>query len=138
MDDERKPKWLPILFFSITGIVFSLSIYLITVSASAPLATPAAVASAANAPPYPDDPQVKVVLQRDIPTRLGKLDIIYRGVQDRKLRLDVIVLELDPDYAYRHAIALDRASQGFRLGGVALQLLSARGSRAKIIWHRSG
>ena len=30
MNDERKSKWPPILFFMITGIVFGISLYLIT------------------------------------------------------------------------------------------------------------
>jgi hypothetical protein len=67
------------------------------------------VASAVNAPPYPDQPRVTITLKRDTRQRLGKLDIIYRGVKNRELRLDVFILDLDPQYAYRHAIALDQA-----------------------------
>jgi hypothetical protein len=96
------------------------------------------VASAVGALPYPDEPRVTMTLKRDIRQRLGKLDIIYRGVKNRKLRLDVFILDLDPQYAYRHAIALSQASKGFRVGGVRLELLSARDSRAKIIWNRKG
>jgi hypothetical protein len=138
MEDNPKHRWLPIFYFSLAGIVFGTSIYLITAGAAASVAPPAAaVASAAAAIPYPDAPQVKVVLKRDTPIRLGKLDIIYRGVENRRLRLDVIVLELDPDYTYQHAIALEEANRGFHLNGIALQLLSARSSRAKVVWHRS-
>jgi hypothetical protein len=137
MEDHRRQKWITILFFSMSGIIFGTALYLITANSAPPSATPAAaVASAADTLPYPDAPQVKVVLERDTPLRLGKLDLIYRGVQDRKLRLDVIVLDLDPEYAYRHAIALDKARRGFRLGGIDLQLLSARQGRAKVVWHR--
>lgn len=139
MENEHKHKWLTILFFSVSGIVFGASLYLITVSA-APVDRQAsrAAASPAHTAADPDAPRVKVVLQRDTPLRLGELDIIYRGVQNRKLRLDVIVRELDPQYAYRHAIALDQARRGFRLAGTDFQLLSARDARAKIVWHRSG
>lgn len=99
---------------------------------------PVTVASAPNTLPYPDEPRVTITLKRDIRQRLGKLDIIYRGVKNRKIRLDVFVLDLDPQYAYRHAIALKQASDGFRVGGVKLELLSAWDSRAKIIWNRQG
>ena len=97
-----------------------------------------AVASAVSALPYPDESRTMVTLKRDTRQRLGKLDIIYRGVENRKLRLDVFVLDLDPQYAYQHAIALRRASDGFRVGSHHLELLSARGSRAKIAWNRKG
>ena len=139
MENDRKQKWLPILFFSVSGLVFGISFYLITAGAVAsPEPTPATVASAANALPYTDEPQVKIVLQRGIRTRLGDLDITYRGVEDHKLRLEVVVLDLDPQYAYQHAIALDKADRGFRLAGIRLKLLSARDSRAKLLWDRQG
>lgn len=139
MENEKKRKWLTILFFSLSGIVFGSSLYLITVdSAPAHENTTATVASAIGALPYPDEPRVTITLKRDTRQRLGKLDIIYRGVKNRKLRLDVFVLDLDPQYAYRHAIALNQAIEGFRVGGVNFELLSARESRAKIVWNRQG
>jgi len=139
MENKTKKKWLTVLFFSLSGIIFGTSLYLIATSTTAATAqTPATVASAAGALPYPDGPRVTMTLKRDMRQRLGKLDIIYRGVKNRKLRLDVFILELDPQYAYRRTIALSEASEGFRVGGVQLELLSARDSRAKIIWNRKG
>jgi hypothetical protein len=139
MENETKKKWLPALFFSLSGIIFGTSLYLIATSTTAATAqTPATVASAVEALPYPDEPRVTMTLERDIRQRLGKLDIIYRGVKNRNLRLDVYILDLDPQYAYRRTIALSQASEGFRVGGVRLELLSARDSRAKIIWNRKG
>lgn len=139
MDNKSKKKWLSILFFSVSGIIFSASLYLIMAGA-APNAggMPVSVASAVNAQPYPDNPRITITLKRDTRQRLGKLDIIYRGVKNRKLHLEVFVLELDPQYAYQHAIALRKASDGFRVGGHNLELLSARNSRAKIVWNRKG
>lgn len=139
MESNNRQKWLSILFFSVSGLVFGISFYLITAGAVAsPEPMPATVASAANALPYADEPQVKVVLQRDIRVRLGDLDITYRGVEDHKLRLEVVVLDLDPQYAYQHAINLEKANSGFRLAGIRLKLLSARDSRAKLLWDRQG
>jgi hypothetical protein len=139
MKNETQNKWLSALFFSLSGIIFGTSLYLITTGTAASTEqTPTAVASAVSALPYPDEPRVTITLKRDIRQHLGKLDIIYRGVKNRELRLDVFILDLDTQYAYRHAIALSRASEGFRVGGVQLELLSARDSRAKIIWNRKG
>jgi len=137
MENAQKRKWLSILFFSLSGIIFGTSLYLITTgSTPSPEKMTIPVASAVNALPYGDQSRVTITLKRDTRQRLGNLDIIYRGVENRKLRLDVFVLELDPQYAYRHAIALNQASNGFRVGGVKFELLSARDSRAKIVWNR--
>jgi len=139
MENKRKHKWLSILFFSISGIVFGTSLYLITAGAAAPPdPVPVNVASAVETLPYPDEPRVLVTLKRDTRQRVGSLDIIYRGVQDRKIRLDVYVRDLDPQYAYHHAIALDEASRGFRLAGARMELLSVRKARAKLAWNRGG
>jgi hypothetical protein len=138
MENEHKHKWLTILFFSISGLVFGASLYLITVSAIPVDRSLEGASHQVHTAADPDAPRVKVVLQRDAPLRLDQVDIIYRGIENRKLRLDVIVLELDPQYAYRHAIALDEASRGFRLAGIDLQLLAARDARAKLVWHRNG
>ena len=139
MNQNRTPRWLTILFFSVSGLVFGTSLYLITTSATAsPEPVEPTVASAANSLPYTDEAQVKITLQRDTRLRLRNLEITYRGVKDGKLRLDVVLLELDPQYAYRHAIALDTASRGFRLAGINLKLRSARNTRAKLIWYRKG
>ena len=139
MEHNRRHKWLPILFFSVSGLVFGLSLYLITAGAAAsPEPTPSTVASAANALPYTGEQQVRIVLKRDTRLRLGNLEITYRGVKDHKLRLEVVVLDLDPQYVYQHAIALERANDGFRLAGVHLKLISARNSRAKLLWDRQG
>jgi len=139
MEYDRTKKWLPILFFTVSGLVFGISFYLIVAGAAAsPEPTSPAVASAVNALPYTEEPLIKIVLKRDIRMRLGDLDITYRGVEDHKLRLDVVVLDLDPQYAYQHAITLEKANSGFRLAGIHLKLLSARSSRAKLLWDRQG
>ena len=141
MEDTQKKKWLPILFFSLTGLVFGTSLYLITAGALAsPEPATSAVAAAPETLPYNDtaEPRVKVVLKRDARLRLGNLEVTYRGIEDGKLRLEVVVLDLDPQYAYQHAIDLAQANRGFRLAGVRLRLLSARDSRAKLVWNRQG
>lgn len=139
MKNEHKRIWLSILFFSLSGSIFGTALYLITAgSVPSPEGKTPTIAPAVNALPYPDQPRVTITLKRDTRQRLGKLDIIYRGVKNRELRLDVFILDLDPQYAYRHTIALKQANDGFRIGGVNLELLSARDSRAKIVWNRKG
>lgn len=142
MDDERKYKWIPILFFMLTGMVFGLGIYLITAGAMEPEARAnvgnVRLASAAGAEPDGGEPRVRVVLRRDVRNSFGKVDVIYRGVQNDHIRLDVFIRELDPGYPYRREIAYGTAKDGFRLGGVRFELISAGRSKAKLLWIRRG
>ena len=86
--------------------------------------------------PYAGEPRVRVVLRRDVKTRIGKVDVIYRGVDDRHVKLDVFIRDLDPLYPYRRKIAYRSAQQGFRIGGVRFELISAGRSNAILVWIR--
>jgi hypothetical protein len=142
MNDERKFKWTPILFFVMSGTVFGLSLYLIAAGAVKPEARAnvgnVRVASASGAEPFGDEARVRVVLRRDEKNSFGKVDVVYRGVEDDHVRLDVFIRDLDPHYAYRREIAYGAAKKGFRLGGVHFELISAGRSKAKLVWLRKG
>lgn len=142
MHDERKLKWLPIMYFMLSGLAFGLSLYLITTGAinfeaQANVAN-VPVASATGAEPPSDASPVRVVLRRDVKSRVGNVAVIYRGIKDDHVRLDVFIPELDPQYAYRREIDYRSAKQGFRLGGVRFELISAGRSKAKLLWIRRG
>ena len=142
MDDERQSKWPQILFFITTGIIFGICLYLITgwamrseARAQMGAASPKRALSSGE-DPYAGEPRVRVVLRRDVKTRIGKVDVIYRGVDDRHVKLDVFIRDLDPLYPYRRKIAYRSAQQGFRIGGVRFELISAGRSNAKLVWIR--
>lgn len=139
MENEPQSKWLPILYFMITGIVFGASLYLISgwaarSEARAQVGAPSARTVAAS----PQGPRLPVVLRRDVKTRLGKVDLVYRGVEGQRIKLDVFIRDLDPDYPYRREISYRSAKQGFRLGGVRFELISAGYRKAKLVWIRGG
>lgn len=143
MNDKRKFKWSSILFFSMSGIVFGLSIYLIgagalDTEARANSPNNTGVASAAGIAPPGDEPRVRVVLRRDVRSRFGKVDLIFRGVEDDLVKLDVFIRDLDPAYPYRREIDYRTARDGFRVGGVRFDLISAGRAKAKLVWHRRG
>ncbi len=144
MNDERISKWPPILFFMITGIVFGFCLYLITGWAMRSEARAQVGATSPNNAatyrddPYRGEPRVRVVLRRDVKTRLGKVDLVYRGIEDKRVKLDVFIRDLDPLYPYRREIAYRSAKQGFRLGGVRFELISAGRAKAKLVWIRNG
>ena len=82
------------------------------------------------------DNRARVILRKNVRTTFGKVDVIYRGIEKGHLRLDVFIRELDPDYPYRREIDRRTAKNGFRLGRVRFELISAGRSKAKLVWIR--
>jgi hypothetical protein len=79
--------------------------------------------------------QEKIMLILDRDTRFGKSIIVYRGLDGKaKFRMDVAVLELDPNAFYRYRIPINAAKKGFRLAGQNFRLISARKSAIQL-WH---
>ena len=75
------------------------------------------------------------MLVRDRDLKIGKSKIVYRGLEENdQFRMDVIILDLDPDIFYRYTIPINDAKQGFRLVGQNFKLISARKSTIQL-WH---
>ena len=73
------------------------------------------------------------MLDRDI--KIGKSIIVYRGLDENaKFRMDVAILELDPNSFYRYRIPINVAKKGFKLVGQNFKLISARKSAIQL-WH---
>lgn len=79
--------------------------------------------------------KTKYILHKDIQKQIGRSLLTYRGKADgSKIRLDVVVLDLDPDATYKNTIDISRAKQSFRAGDERLELISAGGLRMRV-WH---
>jgi len=77
----------------------------------------------------------KIMLVRDRDIKFGKSKIVYRGLDgNAKFRMDVAILELDPNAFYRYRIPINDAKKGFRLAGQNFRLISARKSAIQL-WH---
>ena len=77
----------------------------------------------------------KIMLLLNQEKVIGKSKLIYRGLEKNSaFKIDVVILELDPDAFYRYRIQIDDAEKGFRLAGQDLKLISARKSALQI-WH---
>ena len=50
---------------------------------------------------------------------VGNLKITYRGIDAKAILLDLVILELDKDYAYHRRIPVNEAKNGFRLSDQA-------------------
>jgi len=87
----------------------------------------------AGAPSAPTKVKIRLALNHE--KAFGKSKIIYRGLDgDSKFQIDVVIPELDPKAFYGYRLSIDKARQGFRLGGQNFKLISARNSAIRI-WH---
>ena len=66
---------------------------------------------------------------------IGGATITYRGlVSGSRIRLDVIIHDLDPDVTYRRLLSKSEAQRGFRVGNQSFQLLSIRKYDVRLVW----
>ncbi len=73
-------------------------------------------------------PEDIIVLRPGQEKVIGKTRLTYRGLEEGrgKVRLDVSLLELDPQVSYRHTIAIPLAKEDLTLAGLTFRLMAAR------------
>lgn len=67
----------------------------------------------------------KIYLLRDKELLVNDCRLVFKGVLDKKIRFDAFLLDMDPEYAYRHIISIPDARTGFRVGTTRFSLVSA-------------
>jgi hypothetical protein len=86
-----------------------------------------------NASPDLSEEKIRLTLNQE--KKIGKSKIVYRGLDGNStLKIDVVILDLDPYAYYPYRIYTDEAKKGFRLAGQNFKLISARKSAIQI-WH---
>lgn len=73
-----------------------------------------------------------VILTKGVPETVEGARLTYQGIDDDILIIDVTILALDPQYAYRRTIPRRTAELGFSLNEQQYRLISAGRSRLKI------
>jgi hypothetical protein len=123
MTEERKHRWASIVFFAGIGLFFLGATLFMAFGPRDP------AFNWASSPAIPNprgnagiDPDGRLLLRRDQPVDLKKLKLVYRGLQDGKIRIDVYILELDPTVPYAHLLREDEGRKGVRLGGRSFRL----------------
>jgi hypothetical protein len=66
-----------------------------------------------------------VILSLGLVISVGKIKMIYRGLEGDRINVDVIIPELDPETAYHHSIHESEAKRGLKLGGQEFEVISA-------------
>lgn len=68
----------------------------------------------------------RIILKLNQAARIGKADIIYRGLESgSKFRIDVVIPEFDPQSFYPYRLDIGEAKKGFRLASRRYRLISA-------------
>lgn len=66
----------------------------------------------------------RVILMRGEAVTVGRTRLVYQGVQDDAVRMDLYLLDLDAKYPYPKQIPKSAAREGFRLGSGRYQLVT--------------
>lgn len=131
MEEAKKRRWLAISFFLVIGLLFCGFIY-----------------TAVKGPRYLQNRQrlERAALQQErlIPRQdeetditltagqiktVGNIKLLYKGLENDRICIDVIIPEFDPEMAHQHVINQMEAKQILKLGGQSFVLISARGTR---------
>ena len=67
----------------------------------------------------------QVILMTGEAVTVNRTRLVYQGVQDGTIHLDLYLLDLDSKYPYPKQIPKSAAREGFRLGSGQYQLLTA-------------
>jgi hypothetical protein len=153
MEDSRKKRWLPMLgvVVSIIGSMSLLGYLCIRFLPSSGTAQYANIAQrdtpqsrTKEAPAgWTDDTGAlamqpvkrKYILHRDVRRQIGRSIVTYRGkASGTKIKLDVVVLDLDPDVTYSRSIDIVRGKRGFHAGEERFEIIAAYKLRLHV-WH---
>ena len=69
---------------------------------------------------------------RDQTATVGRLQMTYRGTASGHLLLDVVLLDLDPEYVYSRKILKRTAKEGFAVSGVRFKATSINSKRVRL------
>lgn len=133
MDKSNVHKWSTFFFLVPSSLVLAYFVfYLATFTPS--YANARAYSSTAPvrlvAPASPD----KIILVKgQTQTIGGKIELTYQGMDTGFVVIDITLLDLDRNYAYRRKIPKKVAHHGFRLAQRQYQLISANGNRLKMV-----
>jgi hypothetical protein len=77
-------------------------------------------------PEFQEDSRIfdkRIVLRKNKSITVNKNRLVFKGFKDKKIHLDVYLLELDPEYVYPHYISKTDTNKRIRLGDSTFQLL---------------
>ena len=125
-------KWVTFWFFLPSSIALAYFFFYLSTFTPEATAIPSARAANTTYQVTPASPE-RVILSKGTPQTLDNVRLTYLGLQADAVVIDVTILDLDPDYAYRRSIPTQAAEQGFSIAQRHYRLISAGNSRLKIV-----
>jgi hypothetical protein len=135
MDKPYGRRSMLIVFFGTIGLLFSGFVYYLLVGKADPAYTrrrPPEAASARAAPASLSAEATSLTLMLDQTLRVGSILLVYRGTDDGRIRLGVIVPALDPEYTYLHNLSISEAKQGFQVAEQQFELLAVSAATLRL------
>lgn len=131
MNSSHRQKWLLILFFSAIGLLFIYFISSIVLDRTDK--TYSARLERARVGPGSYRQGEKINLIKDQPATVGKIRMTYRGRASGTLLMDLVLLELDPNYIYSRRIPLKEGRRGFLLSNRLFSVTSINSRRLRLV-----
>jgi hypothetical protein len=134
MEENRNRRWLIIGFFLLIGLLFVGFIYTALVgprSMQSQQRLESAVSSYEKRIKGRSDDKT-VILPLGQVISVGKIKMIYRGLEGDRINVDVIIPELDPETAYHHSLHESEAKRGLKFGGQDFELISAGDTKLRL------
>jgi hypothetical protein len=134
MEENRNRRWLIIGFFLLIGLLFVGFIYTAVVgprSMQSQQRLESAVSSYEKRIKGRSDDKT-VILPLGQVISVGKIKMIYRGLEGDRINVDVIIPELDPETAYHHSLHESEAKRGLKFGGQDFELISAGDTKLRL------
>ena len=133
VNDFDNHKWPAVVFFLTCGLFFFGCVWYLWAGASNPdyyWKTATADARDLTEPVLKQNAQI--VLAKDQGAQVEGARIVYRGRDHGTLHMELYILQLDPHYAYPHAIEGSQARKGFQLGSHHFRVLAASDTKISL------
>ena len=65
----------------------------------------------------------RIVLNKDKSVTINRIRLVFKGLKDKTIHIDVCLLEFDPETSYPHFFSKADARKGFCVGDLKFQLL---------------
>lgn len=131
MDSSHGQKWLLILFFSAIGLLFIYFFSTIVLDKTDRTYTKRLERARQGPGSYRQGEKINLI--KDRPATVGKIRMTYRGLASGALLMDLVLLELDPDYSYSRRIPLKEGRRGFLLSNHLFSVTSINSRRLRLV-----
>ena len=136
MEETSKRRWTTVVFFSALLLLFCGFIYFLVFmpkdSRYSRIRSQSQPTSNSTIGVHNSKESDRVVLPLDQRIVFNDLILIYRGKRSGTLFLDVIITDLDPNFAYHHAIPTSEAKKEFNVASQRFKLISSSNSLIRI------